>query len=100
MTKRTSRLDLVPIESIDRRIYVIRGRRVMLDRDLADIYGVTLKRLNEQVKRNRERFPDDFMFQLTLEEGKEILVLRSQIATLKQGAHPNTLRMFSPNTAR
>lgn len=57
----------------------------MLDRDLAELYGVPVKRLNEQVKRNRDRFPDDFMFQLTLEEGKAILLSRSQVATLKRG---------------
>jgi predicted restriction endonuclease len=54
----------------------------MLDADLAGLYGVTTKRLNEQVRRNRSRFPDDFMFQLTAEE---VLSLRSQIATSKQG---------------
>ncbi len=57
----------------------------MLDRDLAELYGVPLKRLNEQVKRNRRRFPDDFMFQLTLREGNAVRGLRSQIATLKAG---------------
>ena len=57
----------------------------MLDRDLAELYGVELKRLNEQVKRNADRFPEDFMFQLTLDEGKAVLSLRSQIATLKSG---------------
>jgi hypothetical protein len=64
---------------------VLRGHRVMLDRDLAEIYGVELKRLNEQVKRNRDRFPDDFMFQMTLEEGKLVILSRSQTATLKRG---------------
>jgi hypothetical protein len=59
----------------------------MLDRDLAELYGVELKRLNEQVKRNRDRFPEDFMFQLTLEEGRAVMLLRSQVATLKRGAH-------------
>jgi len=59
----------------------------MLDRDLAALYGVTTKRLNEQVKRNRDRFPDDFMFRLTVAEGKEAITSRSQIATLKQGAN-------------
>jgi hypothetical protein len=78
---------VVPIEAIERRIVVLRGHRVMLDRDLAELYGVELKRLNEQVKRNRSRFPEDFMFQLTLEEGKAVMSLRSQIATLKRGAH-------------
>jgi hypothetical protein len=77
--------DIVPIEIIERRIFVLRGHRVMLDRDLAELYGVALKRLNEQVKRNRERFPDDFMYQLTLEEGKAVVLSRSQFATLKRG---------------
>lgn len=53
---------------IERKILVIRGHKVMLDSDLAALYGVTTKRLNEQVKRNRERFPEDFMFQLTVGE--------------------------------
>jgi hypothetical protein len=59
----------------------------MIDRDLAELYGVSTKRLNEQVKRNRERFPEDFMFQLTRDEGKALLHLRSQNATLKRGQH-------------
>ena len=62
---------------IKSRILTIRGMQVMLDRDLAMLYGVEAKRINEQVKRNAERFPDDFMFRLTKEE-----CLRSQIATL------------------
>jgi hypothetical protein len=61
---------LLVTEDVDRIIYVIRGRRVMLDSDLAKIYGVTTKRLNEQVRRNLMRFPEDFMFQLTKEELK------------------------------
>ena len=77
--------DLVSIETIERQIFVLRGHRVMLDRDLAELYGVELKRLNEQVKRNRDRFPDDFMFWLTLEEGKAVILSRSQVATLKRG---------------
>lgn len=60
----------------------IRGEKVILDSDLARLYGVTTKRLNEQVKRNRERFPDDFMFRLTAKESADS---RSQIATLKRG---------------
>ncbi|MBK22855.1 MAG: DNA-binding protein [Halobacteriovorax sp.] len=64
-------------------IYVIRGQRVMLDSDLAILYGVETKRINEQVKRNRERFPCDFMFQLCKEEYE---VLKSQIATSKKGS--------------
>ena len=66
------------IQNIQNLIYEIRGQRVMLDRDLAELYGVETRRLNEQVKRNIERFPEDFMFQLTKGEFE---ILRSQIAT-------------------
>jgi len=76
---------LIPLEVIEGKIFILRGHRVMLDRDLAELFGVPLKRLNEQVKRNHDRFPDDFMFQLTLGEGKAVLLSRSQIATLKRG---------------
>lgn len=68
--------DLFPIEKM---IYEIRGRQVMLDRDLAMLYGVETRRLNEQVRRNIERFPEDFMFQLTKDEA---IASRSQFATL------------------
>ncbi len=73
---------LIPIESIEKKILMIRGQKVMLDVDLAAIYGVTTKRLNEQVRRNLRRFPSDFMFQLTSEEAES---LRSQFATSKRG---------------
>jgi phage regulator Rha-like protein len=63
----------------------VRKKRVILAPDLAKVYGVTAKRLNEQVRRNIERFPDDFMFQLTEEETRELQDSRSQIATLKRG---------------
>jgi len=66
------------IQTIQNLIYEIRGQRVMLDRDLAELYGVETRRLNEQVKRNIERFPEDFMFQLTKGEFE---ILKSQIAT-------------------
>lgn len=66
MTKKVS--FNVEQERIEQRIYWIRGRKVMFDYDLASLYGVETKQLNRQVKRNRLRFPDDFMFQLTLEE--------------------------------
>jgi hypothetical protein len=59
--------------AVERLIFLIRGRRVMLDADLARIYGVSTKRLNEQVQRNRNRFPEDFMFQLTPAEKKEVV---------------------------
>jgi ORF6N domain len=77
-----SPLVLVPVEHITRAILVLRGQRVLLDAELAALYGVTTKRFNEQVRRNRERFPEDFMFQLTPEE---LTSLRSQFATLKEG---------------
>ena len=72
----------LPAERVEQRILRLRGQNVMLDEDLADLYGVTTKRLNEQVRRNRERFPDDFMFQLTPDE---VASLRSQIATSNVG---------------
>lgn len=69
-------------EVIVRKILMIRGEKVMLDSDLAELYGVTTKRLNEQVHRNLKRFPSDFMFQLTSEEHE---ILRSQFATSSWG---------------
>ena len=72
----------VPTEEITRAILVLRGHRVLLDSELASLYGATTKRFNEQVRRNRNRFPADFMFQLTAEESSS---LRSQFATLKTG---------------
>ena len=71
---------IIPVESIQQRIYLIRVHKVMLDADLADLYGVTTGRLNEQVRRNKRRFPEDFLFQLTEEEQE---ALRSQIAISK-----------------
>ena len=72
----------IPVEFIENKIYFIRNKKVMLDSDLAELYGVSTKRLNEQVRRNIDRFPEDFMFVLTKEE---VDFLRSQIATLKKG---------------
>ncbi len=72
----------VPAERIESRILLIRGQKVMLDADLAELYGVTTKRLNEQVKRNLARFPEDFMFRLTPTEVEALN--RSQIATGSQ----------------
>lgn len=78
-------------QQIENRIFTIRGIQVMIDSDLAEIYDVTTGRLNEQVKRNSERFPDDFMFQLTQSEWDHVRSqsatpsLRSQNATLKDG---------------
>jgi len=71
-----------PIDQIQNMIYEIRGQRVMLDSDLAKLYGVETKVFNQSVKRNIRRFPDDFMFKLTSEEYE---ALRSQIVTSKEG---------------
>ena len=73
------------VDAVTQQILTVRGHRVMLDHDLARLYGVTTKRLNEQLRRNRKRFPEDFVFRLTLTEAKEIVASRSQIATLKKG---------------
>ncbi len=69
---------LIPDELIMDKIYLIRGQKVMLDKDLAELYSVETRRLNEQVKRNIERFPNDFMFQLDSDEFEN---LKSQFAT-------------------
>jgi len=82
---------IVQIEQIESRILVIRGHKVMLDSDLAELYRVSTKRLNEQVKRNKGRFPADFMFQLSAEETE---TLRSQIAASKSGRGGRRYRPF------
>jgi hypothetical protein len=78
----TSKQLPIPAERIEKAIFLIRGHKVMLDAHLAELYGVTTKRLNEQVRRNLSRFPADFMFHL---DGQEASALRSQIATSKEG---------------
>ncbi len=65
------------------RILLLRAQRVMLDADLAELYGVTTKRLNEQVKRNAKRFPQDFMFQLTIEEKAEVVANCDHLGQIK-----------------
>src|SRR5216684_251537 len=77
-----SRRSVVPIERIESRILLVRGRKVLLDADLAALYGVQTRRLNEQVRRNLARFPADFMFQLT---DAEFELLMSQFATSNPG---------------
>ena len=78
----------VSVQRIEGLIYLIRDQRVMLDRDLADLYGVKTKVLKQAVRRNIKRFPDDFLFELTEEEKN---ALRSQIVTLKRGQHSKYL---------
>ncbi len=74
---------LIPTEKIDRAILIIRGYKVMLDSDLAEIYGVKTSRLNEQVKRNKDRFPEDFMFQLSSNEKQEVIANCDHLEKLK-----------------
>ncbi len=71
------------IEMIEHRILLIRGEKILLDTDLAEFYGVPTKRLNEQVKRNKDRFPDDFMFQLSTEEKSEVVAKCDHLVNLK-----------------
>ncbi|MEW6040583.1 MAG: ORF6N domain-containing protein [Elusimicrobiota bacterium] len=75
--------ELVITESIEKKILVIRGRKVLLDRDLAELYGVSTGRLNEQVKRNIKRFPEDFMFDLNEEEKNELVAKCDRFRILK-----------------
>ena len=75
--------DLIPVERVEETIMLIRGQKVILDSDLAKLYGVTTKRLNQQVKRNCDRFPTDFMFRLTREEKAEVVANCDHLAMLK-----------------
>lgn len=99
--------DLEQLQMIQSKIYEIRGQRVMLDRDLAELYQVTTGNLNKAVKRNIKRFPPDFMFQLTTGEWES---LRFQIGILETGRgnrperhqrrHPDAARSHQPNPCR
>jgi phage regulator Rha-like protein len=82
MPKKAQEMAVMPLEFVERKIFLIRGRKVMIDADLAEMYGVPTKSLNLAVRRNKERFPEDFMFQLTKEEAQS---LRFQIETSKTG---------------
>ncbi|MGM9477626.1 ORF6N domain-containing protein [Pedobacter sp. GSP4] len=81
-------LEIIPNEVIINKIYLFRGVKVMLDSDLAELFGVETKKLKQQVRRNIERFPEHFMFELTKEENE---VLRSQFVTLEQGKYSKYL---------
>ena len=82
----------IPDELITNKIFVVRGKKVILDRDLAGLYDVETRRLNEQVKRNIDRFPSDFMFQLTFEEFEN---LKSQFATSSWGGRRKLPHAFT-----
>ena len=86
--KKRSMTQLISQEAITNKILLLRGKKAMLDRDLAKLYGVTTGNLNKAVKRNIERFPEDFMFQLTRDEEK---TLSFQFGSLKRGQHPKYL---------
>ncbi len=75
--------DIIPLNKIENKILLIRGQRVMIDRDLAELYGVTTKVLNQAVKRNKERFPADFMFMLTKNEKNELVTNCDRFNSLK-----------------
>jgi uncharacterized protein YukE len=85
--------DAIPTRQIEDQIYAVRGKRVMLDADLARLYGVTTKRLNEQVRRNADRFPEDFAFKLI---DQEVTNLRSQIATSSEAFRGHGGRRYQP----
>ena len=79
-----SNSSMVPVERIEQKIILIRGQKVMLDRDLAELYGIETKTLKQAVRRNIDRFPDDFMF---LIDREEVAILRSQIVTSSFHSH-------------
>ena len=87
----------IPIEQIDEMICTIRGTRVMLDRDLAKIYGIPTKAFNQAVKRNRQRFPEDFMFRLTQKEAKALRALRSRTVTSFRPTDPLRSQFVTSN---
>lgn len=78
--------DLIPQETIEQRIFLIRHQKVMIDRDLAELYGVETKHLNRQVKRNILRFPGEFMFQLTIEERSQLVTICHRFKTMKHSS--------------
>lgn len=87
---------VVPVERIEKSIYLVRGEKVMLDEDLAELYGTTTSRLNEQVTRNIERFPEDFAFHLSIQEFRN---LKSHSATSSWGGRRKPPRAFTEHGA-
>ena len=78
--------DLIPQQTIEQRIFLIRNQKVMIDRDLAELYGVETKHLNRQVKRNIQRFPEEFMFQLSTEERNQLVTICHRFKTMKHSS--------------
>ena len=91
-------LSIIPDERIIGKIYLIRGEKVMFDRDLATLYGVEVRALNQAVKRNKKRFPEDFMFQLNKQEAN--IFLRSQIVTLEKNENLKSQNVISKKSSR
>jgi hypothetical protein len=85
--ERNKKEEALITRDVESLIITMRNQKVIIDRDLAEIYGVETRRLNEQVKRNPDRFPEDFMFQLTKEEADFWVRSRSQFAILKRGTN-------------
>lgn len=88
---------IIPDEVVINKILVLRDKKIMIDKDIAELYGVTTKRLNEQVKRNKKRFPADFMFQLTQEEKDEVVANCDHLKNLKYS--PNLPFAFTEHGA-
>jgi hypothetical protein len=84
-SRKVQKAEAISLDVIERRIVSLRGHRVMVDRDLATLYGVETRTLNQAVKRNLDRFPSDFMFRMTPKEASEYAPSRSQAVILKQG---------------
>lgn len=86
--------DLIPIQVIENKIFVIRGQKVMIDKDLVELYEVETKTLNQAVKRNIERFPEEFMFQLNYNEKNEVVTNCYHLQSLKF-SHTNPLSLMN-----
>ena len=97
MAKKTDSRAVLPVEVVETRIFVLRGHRVILDRDLAELYDVETRAVNQAAKRNADRLPADFMFQLTAEESQAVLRSRSQSVILKRGQNICNLLLNHPN---
>lgn len=97
MAKASKKSLIIPDEIVINKILLLRDKKVMIDKDIAELYGISTKRLNEQVKRNNKRFPQDFMFQLTQEEKDEVVANCDHLKTLKYS--PNLPFAFTEHGA-
>ena len=97
MAKSIKKILLIPDEVVINKILLLRNKKVIVDKDIAELYGVITKRLNEQVRRNKKRFPEDFMFQLTQEEKEEVVANCDHLKNLKYS--PNLPFVFTEHGA-